>query len=138
MLKFIEYKLWQYYTVEEPVRRKIFTSSSVVAGSKLKGFEVIPEEIDFGVVREGLAYTFKFYLKNAGIDFSRFKIKQPPPSTGIKVIYNPGPVSLLLLYCTTIIMYCAGGSWSHLLDNCGVVCNCCWCCRRTCSRAYSS
>ena len=84
---------FQYYAVEEPVRRKILTSSSLAVGSKLRGFEVIPEEVNFGVLREGLTYVSKFALKNAGIDFSRFKIKQPPPSTGIKVVYNPGPVS---------------------------------------------
>ena len=82
----------QYSKIEEPVRRKIMTSSSLAVTAKLKGFEVIPEEIDFGVLREGTTYTFKFILKNAGIDFSYFKIKQPPPSTGIKVVYNPGPV----------------------------------------------
>ena len=83
----------QYFAVEEPVRRKVLTSSSPAAATKLKGFEVIPEEINFGVLREGTTYSFKFILKNAGIDFSYFKIKQPPPSTGIKVLYNPGPVS---------------------------------------------
>lgn len=79
--------------MEEPVRRKISTSSSSAAASKLKGFEVIPEEINFGILREGLTYSYKFILKNAGIDFSHFKIKQPPPSTGIKIVYTPGPVS---------------------------------------------
>lgn len=83
--------------MEEPVRRKILTSSSIAVGTKLRGFEVIPEEIDFGVLREGLTYTCKFALKNAGIDFSRFKIKQPPPSTGMKVVYNPGPVSVIVI-----------------------------------------
>ena len=84
----------QYSTVEEPVRRKILTSSAIAVSSKLKGFEVVPEEVDFGVLREGSTYTFKFILKNTGIDLSHFKIKQPPISTGIKVIYNPGPVSV--------------------------------------------
>lgn len=83
----------QYCTVEEPVRRKVFTSSSLAVASKLKGFEVIPEEVDFGVLREGSTYSFKFNLKNTGIELSHFKIKQPPPSTGIKVVYNPGAVS---------------------------------------------
>ena len=79
------------------MRRKVLTSSSIPASSKLKGFEVIPEELDFGVLREGSTYTFKFTLKNVGIGFSHFKIKQPPPSTGIKVIYTPGPVSCVIL-----------------------------------------
>lgn len=82
--------------MEEPVRRKILTSSSVGVASKLKGFEVIPEGVDFGILREGLTYNKKFLLKNTGIDFTRFKIKQPPPSTGIKVVYNPGAVSTIV------------------------------------------
>lgn len=75
------------------MQRKILTCSSVSSGSKLKGFEVIPGEINFGVLKEGHTYTYKFILRNAGINFSHFKIKQPPPSTGIKVIYTPGAVS---------------------------------------------
>lgn len=88
----------QYSKVEEPVRRKLLTTSSLAAASKMKGFEVFPGEIDFGVLKEGLTYTFKFILKNAGIDFSYFKIKQPPPSTGIKVVYNPGPVRFYFIF----------------------------------------
>lgn len=87
----------QYTTIEDPVRRKVFTSSSIAAASKLQGFEVIPEEVNFGMLREGSTYTFKFNLKNTGIELSHFKIKQPPPSTGIKVVYNPGPVSEVAL-----------------------------------------
>lgn len=32
-------------------------------------------------------------LKNVGIDTCRFKVKQPPPCTGLKVKYQPGPVA---------------------------------------------
>ncbi len=53
------------------------------------------EEIDFGVLKEGTTYSYVFHLKNAGMDISHFKIKQPPPSTGIRVKYSPGFVS----YC---------------------------------------
>ena len=90
----------QYFTVEEPVCRRVYTSSSIAAASKLRGFEVIPEEIVFGILREGSTYTYKFALKNTGIDSSHFKIKQPPPSTGIKVIYSPGPVSCSAMFQT--------------------------------------
>lgn len=76
------------------MQRKLLTSSSIAVTSKLRGFEVIPEEVDFGVLREGSTYIRSFILKNVGIDFSHFKIKQPPLSTGIRVIYSPGPVSI--------------------------------------------
>lgn len=71
----------------------------------MKGFEVIPEAIDFGVLKEGSTYSYKFALKNTGIDLSYFKIKQPPPSTGIKVIYIPGPVSSSIAYTILTIKY---------------------------------
>ncbi|KAI1885164.1 hypothetical protein AGOR_G00217370 [Albula goreensis] len=32
-------------------------------------------------------------MKNVGVDSCRFSIKQPPPATGIKVLYSPGPVA---------------------------------------------
>lgn len=76
------------------MRRKVMTSSALVAASKLRGFEVIPTEINFGVLQEGSMYKLTLTLKNIGLDLAHFKIKQPPPSTGIKVIYNPGAVSL--------------------------------------------
>lgn len=84
--------LFQFLTVEEPVRRKLHTSS-VAAAVIARGFEVLPEEIEFGVLREGCTYGYTVTLRNTGVDSCRFKIKQPPPSTGIKVIFTPGPVS---------------------------------------------
>ena len=88
--------------VEEPVRRQVRTAS--VAGtvhhestSKLRGFHLLPDHVDFGVLKEGLSYSQTVMLKNVGIDSCRFKIKQPPPSTGLKVIYNPGPVSIIII-----------------------------------------
>ena len=78
--------------VEEPVRRKVHTSSTSRVGA-VRGFLLQPEEVDFGVLSEGCTYAFTVVLKNTGIDSCRFKIKQPPPSTGVKVIYTPGPVS---------------------------------------------
>ena len=41
-------------------------------------------------------------MKNVGIDSCRFKITQPPPSTGLKVLFQPGPVIYI-------------GIWSHAL-----------------------
>lgn len=85
--------------VEEPVRRQVKTAS--VAGavkpestSQLRGFLLLPDTVDFGILKEGMSYSQTVMLKNVGIDTCRFKIKQPPPSTGLRVLYNPGPVSL--------------------------------------------
>lgn len=84
----------QFATVEEPVRRKIRTSSTLGGGAAtMRGFEVSPDAIDFGVLCEGSTYSFSLTVRNTGVDSCRFKIKQPPPSTGIKVLYSPGAVS---------------------------------------------
>lgn len=47
----------------------------------------------FGVLQEGHTYATTVKLKNIGVDFCRFRVKQPPPSTGLKVTYKPGPVA---------------------------------------------
>ena len=86
--------------IEDPVRRKVYTSS--VAGAtpigaeilaRMRGFELLPTHVNFGVLREGGTYCFTVLLKNTGVDACRFKVKQPPPSTGIRVEYKPGAVS---------------------------------------------
>ena len=88
--------------IEEPVRRQVKTAS--IAGavkpeatSQLRGFQLYPDLVDFGVLKEGVSYSQTVMLKNVGIDNCRFKVKQPPPSTGLKVIYTPGPVSNIQL-----------------------------------------
>ncbi|RNA34735.1 sperm-associated antigen 17, partial [Brachionus plicatilis] len=84
---------------EEPVRRKV--NNSIINASHLngrsldkrRGLEVYPKEIKFGILREGFTYVCDFELVNVGIDACRFKIKQPPPETGIKVMFKPGPIA---------------------------------------------
>ncbi|XP_010115422.1 PREDICTED: sperm-associated antigen 17-like [Chlamydotis macqueenii] len=46
-----------------------------------------------GVLKEGCTYAATVILKNVGVNFSRFRVKQPPPHTGLKVMYTPGPVA---------------------------------------------
>ena len=99
-LKFSSFAL-QFHNVEDPVRRRVQTVS-VVGGDpisqvrvrSMRGFELLPPEVDFGVLKEGCTYRFPVLLKNVGIDSCRYKIKQPPPSTGLRVIFKPGPVSV--------------------------------------------
>jgi len=82
----------QFITVEEPVRRKVMTSS-LARKQERRGFVLLPEEVVFGVLKEGCSYDITVTLRNVGVDSCRYKIKQPPPSTGLKVHYTPGPVS---------------------------------------------
>uniref|UniRef100_A0A8C6DMY7 Sperm associated antigen 17 n=1 Tax=Moschus moschiferus TaxID=68415 RepID=A0A8C6DMY7_MOSMO len=57
------------------------------------GFHLLPPTVKFGVLEEGHTYSTTVKLKNVGVDFCRFRVKQPPPSTGLKVTYKPGPVA---------------------------------------------
>ena len=59
----------------------------------MRGFQLLPRNVDFGVLKEGNTYSFPVQLKNTGVDTCRFKVQQPPPSTGLKISYQHGPVS---------------------------------------------
>ena len=98
LIHFIHYILnpIQFSTIEEPVRRKLQTVSVTSKNvSTMRGFQLLPSEVDFGVLKEGCTYIHTVMMKNIGIDNCRFKIRQPPPSTGMKVLFTPGPVSRL-------------------------------------------
>ncbi|XP_067402065.1 sperm-associated antigen 17 [Emydura macquarii macquarii] len=79
--------------IEDPVGGKVNTSSVATAAQHLRGFQLIPSKVIFGVLKEGYTYASTVILKNVGVDFIRFRVKQPPPSTGLRVIYTPGPVA---------------------------------------------
>ena len=68
-------------------------TSQVSSSRQSRGIVVEPTEVNFGTVVEGCSYSQTLTLKNMGENSSRFKIKSPPPSTGIKVICTPGLVS---------------------------------------------
>lgn len=72
-----------------------------------RGCEIFPNAVDFGILREGVTYASDFELFNVGIDSCRFKIKQPPAESGLKVIFKPGPVRILfcMLFSTAISVY---------------------------------
>ncbi|XP_010629488.1 sperm-associated antigen 17 isoform X2 [Fukomys damarensis] len=84
--------------IQDPVGGKVNTSSVASAAinnvkSPPFGFHLLPPSVKFGVLKEGHTYAATVKLKNVGVDFSRFRVKQPPPSTGLKVSYKPGPVA---------------------------------------------
>ncbi|MXQ79527.1 hypothetical protein E5288_WYG006951 [Bos mutus] len=60
------------------------------------GFHLLPPVVKFGVLEEGHTYATTVKLKNVGVDFCRFRVKQPPPSTGLKVTYTPGPRCIMI------------------------------------------
>ncbi|NXE27236.1 SPG17 protein, partial [Ardeotis kori] len=78
--------------IEDPVAGKVNTSS-LVTRQHLSGFHLIPSRVMLGVLKEGCTYAATVILKNVGVNFSRFRVKQPPPHTGLKVMYTPGPVA---------------------------------------------
>ncbi|XP_004420659.1 PREDICTED: sperm-associated antigen 17 [Ceratotherium simum simum] len=84
--------------VEDSVGGRVKTSSVASAAinnanSSPFGFHLLPSSVKFGVLKEGQTYATTVKLKNVGVDFCRFRVKQPPPSTGLKVTYKPGPVA---------------------------------------------
>jgi hypothetical protein len=89
---------------EEPVRRRLHTSimeAALMNGKSLnlrRGCELYPGEVKFGILREGFTYITDFQLINVGVDTCRFKVKQPPPQSGIKILFKPGPVSFNLFF----------------------------------------
>ena len=88
-----------------------------MSGGLLRGFEVQPQSLDFGVVREGCTYVHSLTLRNVGIDSCRFKIKQPPPSTGIKVVYTPGPVCQLSIAVIVTVIRSIQATIRHTLQS---------------------
>ncbi|KAF7650798.1 hypothetical protein LDENG_00120320 [Lucifuga dentata] len=83
----------QFLSVEDPVRRRCRTISLIDPNTVVRGFQLLPSSVDFGTVREGTAWAVNVMMKNVGVDTCRFHVKQPPPATGLRVIYNPGPVA---------------------------------------------
>ncbi|NWR85397.1 SPG17 protein, partial [Furnarius figulus] len=79
--------------IEDPVAGKVKTSSLATTGQDLNGFHLIPPRVTFGVLKEGCTYATTVIMKNIGVNFSRFRVKQPPPHTGLRVMYTPGPVA---------------------------------------------
>ncbi|KAF6075994.1 sperm associated antigen 17 [Phyllostomus discolor] len=84
--------------VQDPVGGRVKTSSVAAAAinnanASPFGFHLLPPSVKFGVLEEGHTYEATVKLKNVGVDFCRFRVKQPPPSTGLKVTYKPGPVA---------------------------------------------
>ncbi|NXO24092.1 SPG17 protein, partial [Cisticola juncidis] len=78
--------------IEDPVSGKV-SISSVAARQDLTSFHLIPPRVTFGVLKAGCTYTTTVIMKNVGVNFSRFRVKQPPPHTGLRVMYTPGPVA---------------------------------------------
>jgi len=93
----------QFAEVEDPVRRKVnnvawtgATTKGCETMRKMRGLSVLPQQLDFGILKEGCTYSFNVGLQNTGIDACRFRVRQPPPSTGIRVLFKPGPVIIIL------------------------------------------
>ncbi|NXI78638.1 SPG17 protein, partial [Rhipidura dahli] len=78
--------------VGDPVAGKV-SISSLATRQDLTGFHLIPPRVTFGVLKEGCTYATTVVMKNVGVNFSRFRVKQPPPYTGLRVMYTPGPVA---------------------------------------------
>ncbi|XP_077598799.1 sperm-associated antigen 17 [Stigmatopora nigra] len=81
-----------FRSVEDPVRRRCRTISLSDPNSIIRGFEVRPPSVDFGLQKDGTSSAVTVVMKNVGVDTCRFHVKQPPISSGLRVKYQPGPV----------------------------------------------
>ncbi|XP_008296225.1 sperm-associated antigen 17 [Stegastes partitus] len=86
-------KPYSFLTVEEPVRRKCRTISLTDPSTIVRGFQLLPSSVNFGTLQEGTSSAITVVMKNVGVDTCRFHVKQPPSATGLRVVYNPGPVA---------------------------------------------
>jgi hypothetical protein len=46
----------------------------------------------------GVTYGAEIEIKNVGIDACRFRIRQPPLGTGLRVVFQPGLVCTFIFY----------------------------------------
>ncbi|XP_063812949.1 sperm-associated antigen 17 [Pseudophryne corroboree] len=88
----------KFAAVEDPVRRRVLTASTSAPANNVvkrvpRGFHLTPAAVQFGVLREGYTYAMTVTVKNIGVDFCRYRVKPPPPSSGLRVTYTPGPVA---------------------------------------------
>ncbi|CAH2218689.1 Hypothetical predicted protein [Pelobates cultripes] len=87
----------KFVAAEDPVRCNTNMSMSPPRSRGTKriprGFHLFPSAVQFGIVREGYTYSMSVTLKNIGVEFCRFLVKPPPPSSGLRVSYTPGPVA---------------------------------------------
>ncbi|XP_077445616.1 sperm-associated antigen 17 [Stigmatopora argus] len=81
-----------FRSVEDPVRRRCRTISLSDPNTIIRGFEVRPPSVDFGLQKDGTSSAVTVVMKNVGVDTCRFHVKQPPISSGLRVKYQPGPV----------------------------------------------
>eukprot|EP00912_Choanoflagellata_sp_UC4_P001901 UC4_evm1s1221 len=115
--------------IESGTRRTLNTSSTNNALTSAnepaqRGFRVFPLEVDFGTLKEGCTYSSKISLKNVGVDSCRYKVVQPPPSTGMSVVYPLGPVAAGMSVTVEVRIYAMAigdlgqgfGAVSHRLE----------------------
>ncbi|KAM4714763.1 LOW QUALITY PROTEIN: sperm-associated antigen 17 [Anableps anableps] len=82
----------QFLMVKEPVRRMCRIVSMADPVAVLRGFLLNPSSVDFGTQQEGTYSSVTVLMKNVGVNLCRFRVKQPPTATGLRILYTPGPV----------------------------------------------
>ncbi|KAM4795573.1 sperm-associated antigen 17 [Rhinophrynus dorsalis] len=118
----------KFAAVEDPVRRKVSTSSTSAGREKRRlprGFHLSPSAVQFGVLKEGCTYAVTVIIKNIGVDFCRYRVKPPPPSSGLRVLYTPGPVAAGMESSLDIELFAmavglegpeGAADWSHCIE----------------------
>ncbi|KAM4700698.1 sperm-associated antigen 17 [Discoglossus pictus] len=119
----------KFAAVEDPVRRRSNTVTTSPASrctrALPRGFHLTPSAVQFGFLKEGCTYAMTVTMKNVGVEFCRFHVKPPPPSSGLRVTYTPGPVASGMERCLDIELFAmavglegpeGSASWSHCIE----------------------
>lgn len=82
--------------VEEPIRRTLRTASTsqgTLTTIERRGFALLPERLDFGVLKDGSVYSGSVRLRNLGVDSCRFRVTQPAIPELKATARSPGAVA---------------------------------------------
>ena len=53
---------------------------------------LVTPALNFGKVKDGEVFSYMLQIKNSGLDPKKFRIRLPPPKTGLRVLYQAVPV----------------------------------------------
>jgi Flagellar-associated PapD-like len=89
------------------LQRYLLLYFQLYTNSDTQGFLLYPTRLNFGVVREGVAYRQSLTLTNSAIDVRRFKVKLPPSTptavASLQAIFAPGPVRTSSPFLSSIV-----------------------------------
>lgn len=107
-------------TVEEVENQQNAMINSKLQDPLTRSLSIAPENLRFGVLKEGGVYTMTCKVQNMGDQLARFRIRQPDHDL-VRILYQPTPlapgVSQLLQVQITALRVDALETQFHVVDN---------------------